>query len=155
MNLRAPDAKLAQLFDRLFVPFARIAIFFIYFWFGLLKLLGLSPAAGLVRQLFDQSIHFMQFDPFYALFASFEMLIGILFLVPRLTRLAVALFFLHMITAFLPLIFLPGATWQAFLVPTLEGQYIIKNLALIACVIGIARYELNRQTKVASKNPPS
>jgi hypothetical protein len=28
----------------------------------------------------------------------------------------------------------PGAVWQAAFVPTLEGQYIIKNLALISVV---------------------
>jgi hypothetical protein len=29
-------------------------------------------------------------------------------------------------------------TWSGFLVPTLEGQYIIKNLVVIAAAIGIA-----------------
>jgi uncharacterized membrane protein YkgB len=43
-----------------------------------------------------------------------------------------------MIIVALPLFLLPQITWQKFLVPTLEGQYIIKNLAIIslALVIG-------------------
>jgi uncharacterized membrane protein YkgB len=45
-----------------------------------------------------------------------------------------------MITTFLPLIFLPGESWQAPFVPTLVGQYIIKNLVLVAAAIGIAAH---------------
>jgi uncharacterized membrane protein YkgB len=43
-----------------------------------------------------------------------------------------------MIIVALPLFLLPQITWHKFLVPTLEGQYIIKNLAIIslALVIG-------------------
>jgi uncharacterized membrane protein YkgB len=45
-----------------------------------------------------------------------------------------------MIATFLPLFILPQETWSGFLVPTLEGQYIIKNLVLIAAAIGIAAH---------------
>ncbi len=119
---------------------SRFAIFVIYFWFGLLKVLGLSPAGEMVRQLFDKTtvIHFMQFQNFYTLFSWFEILIGVLFLFPRLTRLAVSLLFVHMATTVLPLFFLPAISWQSFLVPTLEGQYIIKNIVIVACAIAIA-----------------
>jgi uncharacterized membrane protein YkgB len=37
-----------------------------------------------------------------------------------------------------PLVLVPEYTWQSFLVPTLEGQYIIKNMVIIAVAIGIA-----------------
>jgi len=40
----------------------------------------------------------------------------------------------------MPLILLPQVTWSGILVPTLEGQYIIKNLAIIAAAIGIAAH---------------
>ncbi|MEP7127332.1 MAG: hypothetical protein ABI729_00635, partial [Chitinophagales bacterium] len=46
----------------------------------------------------------------------------------------------HMITTFGPLILLPEYTWKAFLVPTLAGHYIIKNLILIALGIALAAY---------------
>jgi uncharacterized membrane protein YkgB len=45
-----------------------------------------------------------------------------------------------MITTFGPLVYLPDEAWQKFLVPTLEGQYIIKNLVIIATAIGIAAH---------------
>jgi len=42
-----------------------------------------------------------------------------------------------MLMTFLPLFILPEVTWSGFLVPTLEGQYIIKNIVIIATAIGI------------------
>ncbi len=114
------------------VPFGRIALFVIFFWFGLLKVLSLSPANPLVAELEAKTLPFISFDTFILLFGLFEMLIGVLFLIPKATRLVFILFILHMITTFLPLVCLPEVTWQKPFVPTLEGQYIIKNLALIS-----------------------
>jgi hypothetical protein len=37
-----------------------------------------------------------------------------------------------------PLVFVPELTWKSFLVPTLEGQYIIKNIVVIALAFGVA-----------------
>jgi uncharacterized membrane protein YkgB len=70
----------------------------------------------------------------------FECLIGILFLIKGAERIVIPLLFIHMLTTFGPLIFLPSETWHSFLVPTLEGQYIIKNLIIIALGIGIAAH---------------
>lgn len=123
-----------------FVPGARIAIAIIFVWFGFLKAIGLSPASALVHGLFNQTIHFMSFNSFYIFFAWFEVLIGVLFLIPRFTRLAIPLLFIHMITTAGPLVFLPAEVWQGFLVPTLVGQYIIKNLVIIAAAVGIAAH---------------
>ncbi|MCC6198772.1 hypothetical protein IT401_00970 [Candidatus Nomurabacteria bacterium] len=140
MSLRTLDIHLIHFFRRISVPAARIALFVVFFWFGLLKALGLSPAGALVHSLFDQTINWMSFDTFYLLFALFEMLIGILFLIPGAERIVLPLLLFHMVTTFLPLIYLKEATWQRAWVPTLEGQYIIKNLALIAAAIGIAAH---------------
>ena len=120
------------------VPFARTAIFVVYFWFGFLKLIGISQATPLVQALFEKTINFVSFAVFYTFFSIFEVVIGILFLVRGLERLAIFLLGVHLITTILPLIFLPQIAWQTFLVPTLEGQYIIKNvlIAAIAVVIG-------------------
>ena len=132
------DQNLIRWFQKVAKPAARVALFVIFFWFGFIKLIGLSPAESLVEALFNRTIPFISFNAFYLGFSLLECLIGILFLVPKATRLVIALLFLHMITTFLPLIFLPQITWQMPFVPTLEGQYIIKNLALIALAMGIA-----------------
>lgn len=121
--------------NKIQVSFARTAIFVVYFWFGLLKLLGMSPAGELVHSLFQRTLWFMSFDLFYAGFALFEMLIGVLFIIRGFERSALALLFLHLITTAMPLVLLPGTTWQGFLIPTLEGQYIIKNILIISAAI--------------------
>ena len=119
---------------------ARIALFVIYFWFGFLKVIGQSPASEMVHHLFDKTITpmmpFMSFGIFIILFGLFEVLIGILFITPGMEKTALILFFLHMVTTTLPLFFLPEV-WTRIFVPTLEGQYIVKNIALIACALSI------------------
>ena len=134
------DSKLIHFFRRVSVPVARFGLFVVFFWFGILKVIGLSPASGLVERLFEQSIVFMSFHSFIIFFGLFECLIGILFLIKGAERIVIPLLFIHMFTTFGPLFILPQETWSGFLVPTLEGQYIIKNLVIIAAGIGIAAH---------------
>lgn len=142
MEQLAPlDAGIIHFLRRISVPVARVSIFIVFFWFGFLKIIGLSPAGPLVHQLFDQTLGgVMPFDAFYLFFALFECIIGLLFIIPKAERVVMPLLLLHMITTFLPLIFLTSVTWQSPFVPTLEGQYIIKNLVIIAAAIGIAAH---------------
>lgn len=137
MNIQKIDYKLIQFFQKIAVPLARLSLFVVFFWFGFLKVIGLSPAGPIVHALFDQTIHFMAFDTFYTLFALLECLIGILFLIKGTERVVLPLLLFHMVTTALPLFYLPHITWQSAWVPTLEGQYIIKNLVIIATAIGL------------------
>jgi hypothetical protein len=115
-------------------------MFVIFFWFGILKIIGSSPANPMVADLLHFTMPFMSWDLFIILFAIYEILIGIAFVIPRCERIAIALLIPHMIMTALPLIFLTSMTWQGFLTPTLEGQYIIKNLVIIALAMGIAAH---------------
>ena len=70
-----------------------------------------------------------------------EVLIAICFLFKRTTLIAMILLFLQMSGTFLPLLILPEITFQnsnPFL-PTLEGQYIIKNIIIITAALMIGR----------------
>lgn len=138
MTLHEFDTKLITFFRKISMPVARMSLFVLYFWFGVLKVIGLSPASGVVERLFDQTLgSFISFGLFIILFGLFECLIGVLFLIPRATQIALALFAVHIVTTAGPLLLLSGEIWTGFLVPTLEGQYIIKNIALIAVAISI------------------
>jgi uncharacterized membrane protein YkgB len=112
--------------------FAHWAIALVFVWFGGLKVIGLSPASPLVSALLASTMPFMPYDLFQVLFGLFEVLIGLMFIWPRHERVAVALLTFHMVTTVLPLAFLSSMTWSAPFVPTLEGQYIIKNIVIIA-----------------------
>lgn len=117
--------------------FGRIALFTVYFYFGAIKIFSTSPAAPLVYALHEKTISFIPFQPFYIGLSLLEMLIGVLFLIPRFTHLVFILFIIHMATTMMPLVILHSYAWQSAFVPTLEGQYMIKNLVLIALVCSI------------------
>ncbi|MCE9585288.1 hypothetical protein K8Q94_01545 [Candidatus Nomurabacteria bacterium] len=140
MSLKQIDIEIIKFFRKASVPVSRFGLFIVFFWFGLLKVVGLSPASGVVQRLFEHTVPFMSFDHFIIFFGIFECLIGILFLIRGAERIVIPLLFIHMVTTFGPLVFLPQETWSAFMVPTLEGQYIIKNLVIIAAGIGIASH---------------
>ncbi len=66
------------------------------------------------------------------------MVIGISFLFRSTVRLAIALLALQMGGTLMPLFLLPEVTFQAGRVPfapTMEGQYIIKNLMIISAAL--------------------
>ena len=50
------DLKLIAWLKRTYVPVGRIAIFIVYFYFGVLKLLDLSPASPLADALSAKTI---------------------------------------------------------------------------------------------------
>jgi uncharacterized membrane protein YkgB len=132
------DLRLIAFFRQTFVPFARFSIFLIFFWFGFIKLAGLSPASPLAEALTAQTVGMQYFDVLFYALAVVECVIGILFLFPKATRIVIPLLLFHMIIVCSPLVLVPEHTWQQFGVPTLEGQYIIKNAVVIAVAIGIA-----------------
>ncbi|MEK7588207.1 MAG: hypothetical protein AAB438_00115 [Patescibacteria group bacterium] len=131
------DQKIINWARGAMLPFARFAVFLVYFWFGLLKVLETSPASPLVLALLDRTMPFVSPDAFLIAFGILEMVIGLLFIIPRLERLAVFALFLHLITTTMPLVLLPSFVWQGFLTPTLEGQYIIKNVLLLSAGITV------------------
>jgi uncharacterized membrane protein YkgB len=138
MNIKNIDLKIIGWLRRWFLPLARVAIFIIYFWFGTLKLFDLSPASPLAQALVTKTIGGSHFDLLFHVLALLECVIGLLFLFPKATRIVIPLLFLHMIIVCSPLVLVPDLAWTKPFVPTLEGQYIIKNLAIAALAIGVA-----------------
>lgn len=116
---------------------ARVSLFIIFFWFGVLKLMDLSPANELVRALLHVTMPQIPFTGFIIFLGLLEMVIGMFFLIKKTERAAIIMLAFHMIATFMPLAYLPQLAWQMPFVPTLEGQYIIKNLAIIALAMGI------------------
>lgn len=143
MKNKKPDYKhidlvVIEFFKRTFIPFARFSIFLIFFWFGLIKLIGASPASPLAEALTAKTVGMEYFDILFMTLALLECVIGVLFLFPKATRVVIPLLLFHMAIVCSPLLLVPGYTWQSGFVPTLEGQYIIKNAVVIAVAIGIA-----------------
>jgi uncharacterized membrane protein YkgB len=120
-------------------PAARISLFIIFFWFGILKPFGVSSAEALVLKTVDW-MPMLSAPQWLAVIGWWEVVIGIAFLFRKTTRLAIGLLLLQMAGTFMPLFILPDITFQEngipFL-PTLEGQYIIKNIIIISAAIVI------------------
>lgn len=132
------------------VWFGRVSIFVIYFWFGALKVLGTSPAESLVHELFDITLSLLvTFPTFLLSFGIIECLIGIAWLIPRLTFIAFYAVIIHLAFTFIPILSLPDITWTKFLTPTIIGQYILKNLLLLTSVLLITRlYRIDLENKI-------
>ena len=124
----------------------RIPLFIIFFWFGFLKIINLSPA----QQLVMDTVYWMPFlnaSVWTIIIGYWEVLIAIFFLFKKTTLLAMILLLIQMTGTFLPLVILPEITFQnsnPFL-PTLEGQYIIKNIIIITAALIIGRTNLKVQ----------
>lgn len=113
----------------------RIALGVIFLWFGVLKFFpGLSSAESLAtRTITKLSVGYITPSVSRPVLALWECAIGMGLLTGWLMRVTLGLLFLQMIGTFLPLVFFPDETWvMAPLIPTLEGQYIIKNGVLVA-----------------------
>ena len=106
----------------------RIPLFIIFFWFGFLKIIDLSPA----QQFVQDTVYWMPFlsaADWTVVIGIWEVFIAVFFLFKRTTFIAMLLLMIQMTGTFLPLVILPEVTFQNSnpLLPTLEGQYIIKN----------------------------
>jgi uncharacterized membrane protein YphA (DoxX/SURF4 family) len=135
------DIRVTSWMARHGINITRMALGFIFAWFGVLKLFpGASPAEDLATRTLER-LTFGQVPPSTALLvlAIWEMLIGIGLLTGRLLRVTLLLLLLQMAGTLTPLALFPSETFHVFpFAPTLEGQYIIKNLVIIgaALVIG-------------------
>lgn len=115
----------------------RVSLGVVFIWFGILKPLGLSPAEPLVLATVDWMPLF-DAKTWVAIIGWWEVLIGVAFLFQRTLRVAIALLALQMAGTFMPLVMLTDVTFQAGHVPyapTMEGQYIIKNLLIISAAL--------------------
>jgi len=122
------------------ITLLRISLGVIFFWFGILKFFPhLSPAETLVSQTILK-LTFNHVGPSLSMpvLASWECLIGLGLLTRVAMRVTLLLLFVQMLGTLLPLFFFPHQTFTSVpFVPTLEGQYIIKNLVLVSAGIVI------------------
>jgi uncharacterized membrane protein YkgB len=130
--------------------FNRLALFVIFFWFGALKVFAASPAEALITHLHRLTLYnIVSIHTFLVTLGVIECLIGILWLFPRLTRIVIVIFTVQMTTTFLPLILLPSETWHNILILSLPGQYILKNIVLVA-----SAFTLYKDCQIRGWSPP-
>ncbi len=128
----------------------RIALAIVFIWFGLLKIFWLSPANALITE----TVFWFDSSWFIPLLGIWEIIIGIFFLVPKLTRYVLWIMLPQMFGTFLPLVILFEKAFHGnILAPTMEGQYIIKNLVLISGALVVVVYtNVNNGAYACSKS---
>ncbi|WP_240803266.1 DoxX family membrane protein [Streptomyces sp. A1499] len=123
----------------------RISLGVIFCCFGILKLI---PAASPAEQVAAAAMTKMTVGLLPApisltLLGSAETLIGLALVTGLLLRTALTLFYTHMAGVFASLLLLPEVMWH-HAAPTLEGQYVLKNLVLVAACLTVTADELGR-----------
>ncbi|MDT8898773.1 MAG: DoxX family protein [Thermanaerothrix sp.] len=123
------------------ITLLRISLGVVFFWFGVLKFFpGLSPAEGLAtRTITTLSLGLLSADAARILLATLETLIGLGLMVGLYLRATLFLLFFQMLGTITPIFLFPAEVFYRIpYAPTLEGQYIFKNMVLISAglVIG-------------------
>lgn len=136
----------------------RVALGVIFLWFGVLKFFpGLSPAEDLAGRTIEAlSLGNIPASVALPVLAAWEVAIGLGLIIGRWMRAILLLLFAQMLGTITPLVLFPAETFVRIpYAPTLEGQYIIKNIVLVtaAIVLGatVRGGELTHEPVVATR----
>ena len=140
-KLEALEARVVSWLACYSVTILRVGLGSIFLGFGLLKFFpGFSPAEGLVMQTLGVlSFGLVPTRVGVMLVAALECAIGLGLITGRFLRPSLALLGFQMVGAMSPLVLFPGELFSGpFYAPTLEGQYVLKDVVLISAglVIG-------------------
>ena len=147
LNVPLPRKGLREWHDHLLVcvqrwsiPALRLTLGLIFFWFGILKLFDASP----VTQLLKNTYSFLPLLPFAITLGVWEVLVGIGLMLKRAMRFTLGLLWLHMTGTFVALLLAPAFFFHHSnpLWLTVEGEFVIKNMVLVAAGLVIAGHEV-------------
>ena len=116
----------------------RISVGIVFLWFGVLKFF---PGVSAAQDLAIRTIQLLTFNlvPETLIInglALWEVIIGIGLISGKFMRETLLLLFLQMIGTFTPIFLFPSEVFNYIPYgPTLEGQYIIKNIVIISAAI--------------------
>lgn len=137
---RQLDKHITDWMARHGITLLRVSLGVVFLWFGVLKFFpGLSPAQSLAAR----TIHTLTFGMVPAsvsvpVLALWECAIGIGLITKLFMRATLLLLFVQMMGTVTPIFLFPNEVFTVVpYAPTLEGQYIIKNIVLVSAGIVI------------------
>ena len=113
------------------VRLLRLSLAVTFIWFGMLKIVGVSP----VRDLVAHTVYWVSPEFFVPFLGVWEVAVGLGLLFAVAMRLTLLLFWLQLAGTFLVLVLRPDIAFQQGTNPlllTTEGEFVIKNLVLIS-----------------------
>lgn len=140
------------------IQLLRVSVSIIFLWFGALKFMkGVSP----VEQLAISTISSLTFGLFsnqviiYSL-ALAEVVVGLSLLLNIGVKPILYVLYFQILGTFAPLFLYPELTFKSppFLL-SLEGQYIVKNLVILAAGVVLSTHHVQTDTREASASPAS
>jgi uncharacterized membrane protein YphA (DoxX/SURF4 family) len=134
------DIRLTNWMAQNGVRLLRISLGIVFFWFGALKFFpSLSPAEDLAARTIDiLTFGLMPASVSVLILAAWECLIGLGLIFGVFMRATLFLLWLQMLGTITPIFFFPHEVFAHIpYAPTLEGQYIIKNIVLVSAGIVI------------------
>ena len=154
------DSAITRWMARHGVRLLRISLGVVFLWFGLLKFFpGLSPATELSLKTID-ALTFGAIPPAVAInaLAIWESAIGLGLIFGVAMRVTLLLLFVQMLGTITPIFLFPDLVFTRIpYAPTLEGQYLIKNVVLVSAgiVIGatVRGGDLVAEPRIAELDP--
>ncbi len=149
VRLDSADQRVVEIMAAHGLGLLRISLGVVFIWFGLLKVIGVTPVADLVVAV----ISWVPAALSVPLVGVFEVVLGVGLVVGYGLRFTLLLLWLHLAGTFLLLLVRPDLTFQSGnpLFLTADGEFVIKNLVLISGGIAIGS-TVRRQRKSLSSN---
>lgn len=147
------DDTITRFLRRWSITVLRISVAVVFIWFGALKLFDVTPVADLVAD----TVYWVDPDWFVPLLGVFEIAVGVSLLARRALRVVLGLFALQMAGTFLVLVLQPDVAFQDGnpLLLTVEGEFVIKNLVLLAAGMVVGATVRRREAITRNGSTPS
>ena len=153
-DLNRLNALLSRWLARYSIPLLRVSLGLVFLGFGVLKFIpDLSPAEAIARQTLDKlTLGVVPGGVGLVLVATLESAIGLCLVTGRYLRLGLALLGLAMVGVLSPLVLLPDELFRRedFYAPTLAGQYVLKDVVLLAAGLVVTASAKGGQIVIAS-----
>lgn len=124
------DAAITKFLRRWSIPALRVSLGIVFLWFGLLKVLDVTPVTDLVAD----TVYWVDPDWFVPLLGFAEIAVGVALITGLALRAALAVFAAQMVGTFLVLVIQPDVAFQDgnIFELTVEGEFVVKNLVLLS-----------------------
>ncbi len=122
------------------IPTLRVALGVVFFWFGVLKVIGQTPVVPLIQSTYS----FFPPEPFLFILGTLEVVIGLGLILKFGLRAVLLLLWLQMAGTLFTGVLQPSLFFvdqNPFLL-TLEGEFVVKNIVLISAGLVIGGFQI-------------